>query len=67
MAEKFAIITGASTGIGYELAKLAAADGYQLLLAADTPFTDVPAGAKTLEVDLSTFDGVDHDGAAGFQ
>ena len=59
MADKFAIITGASTGIGYELAKLAAADGYQLLLAADTPFTDVPAGAETLEVDLSTFDGVD--------
>lgn len=56
---KFGIITGASTGIGYELAKLAAADGYTLLLAADTPFTDVPAGAETLEVDLSTFEGVD--------
>lgn len=56
---KFAIITGASTGIGYELAKLAAADGYSLLLAADTPFADVPAGAETIEVDLSTFEGVD--------
>lgn len=56
---KFAIITGASTGIGLELAKLAAADGYSLLLAADTPFTDVPGGAETLEVDLSTFEGVD--------
>ncbi|MFD1787153.1 SDR family NAD(P)-dependent oxidoreductase [Sphingomonas floccifaciens] len=56
---KFGIITGASTGIGYELAKLAAADGYDLLLAADTPFTDVPAGAETLDVDLSTFEGVD--------
>ena len=62
MANKFAIITGASTGIGLELAKLAAADGYDLLLAADTPF-DRSAGfignAETLEVDLSTTDGVD--------
>ncbi|WP_375286020.1 SDR family NAD(P)-dependent oxidoreductase [Sphingomonas sp.] len=56
---KFAIITGASTGIGAELAKLAAQDGYDLLLAADTPFADVPAGAQTLEADLSTFEGVD--------
>jgi uncharacterized protein len=56
---KFAIITGASTGIGAELAKLAAQDGYDLLLVADTPFADVPAGAQTLEADLSTFEGVD--------
>ena len=66
MANKFAIITGASTGIGLELAKLAAKDGYDLLVAADTPFVDAAAGLKeaganveTLEVDLSTFDGVD--------
>ena len=59
MAQKFAIVTGASTGIGLELAKLAAQDGYDLLLAADTPFAEVPGGAETLEVDLSTFDGVD--------
>jgi short-subunit dehydrogenase len=60
---KFAIITGASTGIGRELAKLAVADGYDLLLAADTPFVDPSAGLsgniETLEVDLSTFEGVD--------
>ncbi|HEX4693446.1 SDR family NAD(P)-dependent oxidoreductase [Sphingomonas sp.] len=60
---KFAIITGASTGIGRELAKLAAADGYDLLLAADTPFVDnageLPGNAQTLETDLSTFEGVD--------
>jgi short-subunit dehydrogenase len=31
----FAVVTGASTGIGFELAKLAAEDGYSLLLVAD--------------------------------
>ena len=71
MANKFAIITGASTGIGLELAKLAAADGYDLLLAADTPFVDagLPGNVETLEVDLSTFDGVDRllDAAGGRQ
>ena len=55
----FAIVTGGSSGIGLELAKLAAADDYELLLAADTPFTEVPGNAETLEVDLSTFEGVD--------
>jgi short-subunit dehydrogenase len=59
---KFGIITGASSGIGAELAKLAATDGYELLLVADTPFVDPSAGipgAETLEVDLSTIEGVD--------
>lgn len=70
MAEKFGIITGASTGIGAELAKLASAEGYALLLVADTPFVDAAAGlpdAETLEVDLSTIEGVDRllDTAAG--
>ena len=66
MAEKFAIITGASSGIGLELAKLAAQDGYDLLIAADTSFA-VAEGelrtngglVETLEVDLSNFEGVD--------
>ncbi len=33
--ERIAVITGSSSGIGLELAKLAHADGYALVLAAD--------------------------------
>lgn len=58
MAEKFAVVTGASTGIGYELAKLALADGYHVLGVADTPFTQPLEGAETVEIDLSTVEGV---------
>ena len=76
MANKFAIITGASSGIGLELAKLAAQDGYDLLLAADTSFATAEAElsahggqVQTLEVDLSNFEGVDRllDAAGGRQ
>ena len=59
MAQKFAIVTGASTGIGYHLAKLAIENGYDVLAAADTPFEYPLDGAETLQVDLSTIDGVD--------
>jgi short-subunit dehydrogenase len=67
MADKFAIVTGASTGIGFELAHLAAQDGYDLLIVADEPLINA-AGAdlqqhgvqvKSVETDLSTFEGVD--------
>jgi short-subunit dehydrogenase len=76
MANKFAIVTGASTGIGLELAKLAAKHGYDLLVVADTPFVDASAGlqgagtsVETLESDLSTIEGVDRllDAARGRQ
>ena len=63
---KFAIVTGASTGIGLELARLAARDGYDLLVAADTPLVDASrelhnlgVEVRNVEADLSTFEGVD--------
>ena len=60
MTSKFAIITGASTGIGAELAKLASAENYDLLLVADTTFelAGASSNVETLNVDLSTIEGV---------
>ena len=62
---KLAIVTGASSGIGLEIAKLAAEDGYDLIVAADTPFVeaspalkDLGANVEELETDLSTPHGV---------
>lgn len=63
---ELAVITGASSGIGLELAKLAARDGYSLLLVADRPLEEaedetLAMGAsrvKTILCDLSTSDGV---------
>ena len=66
MAKGLAIVTGASSGIGLELARLAAQDGYDLLLAADTPLVDASSQLQGLgvevenvEADLSTLEGVD--------
>ncbi|MCW2390681.1 short-subunit dehydrogenase [Sphingobium sp. B1D7B] len=67
MGEKFAIVTGASTGIGFELAHLIGQDGYDLLVVADEPLIDAAAqdfrrhggDVRSLEADLSTLDGVD--------
>ena len=67
MADKFAIVTGASSGIGYELADICASEGYDLLVAADSPgieqaaetFRSRGAAVTALEVDLSTDEGVE--------
>lgn len=67
MARRFAVITGASTGIGFELAHVAAEEGYDLLIAADEELIASAAddlrakGGKVeaLEVDLSSLEGVD--------
>ncbi|PZR36934.1 SDR family oxidoreductase [Caulobacter segnis] len=62
-----AVVTGASSGIGYELARLAAEDGYDLIIAADERAIFEAKAAleqhgvmvEALEVDLSTTEGVD--------
>ena len=67
MGEKFAIVTGASTGIGFELASIAAEAGYDLLVVADEPLIDAAARdfethgvqVQSVEADLSTLEGVD--------
>lgn len=67
MHNKFAIVTGGSTGIGFELAHLAAMDGYDLLIVADEQLIDAAARdirqhgteVKPLKADLSTVEGVD--------
>ena len=67
MNKPFAIVTGASAGIGLELAAICAQEGYDLLVAADRPeiqsaadrFRGLGAGGTALEVDLATINGVD--------
>jgi short-subunit dehydrogenase len=67
MADKLAIITGASTGIGFELAELAADAGYDLIVVADEPLIEAAARdferpgitVRAVEADLATTDGVD--------
>jgi short-subunit dehydrogenase len=64
---KFAIVTGASSGIGLELARCCANDGYDLLIAANEPQIEQAATAlrnlgvnvQTVQADLSTTEGVD--------
>ena len=62
-----ALVTGASTGIGYELAKTCAENGFDLLVAADEPkiaeaaqdFRKLGATVEAVEADLATLEGVD--------
>ncbi|MET0377045.1 MAG: SDR family NAD(P)-dependent oxidoreductase [Rhizorhabdus sp.] len=66
-ARKYAVITGASTGIGFELASIAAENGYDILVVADEPLIDSAAAdfrthgvnVESVEADLSTIEGVD--------
>lgn len=72
---QFAIVTGASSGIGYELAMCCANAGYDLLIVADEP--EIEAAAQSLrsvgvsvdavQADLATLEGVDalYDAARG--
>jgi uncharacterized protein len=62
-----AVVTGASTGIGYELAKLCAQQGFDLVVVADEPeiekaaadFRDLGGAVDGLEADLAMLEGVD--------
>lgn len=66
MANKLAIVTGASSGIGLELARIAAADGYDLIIAADEEMDNIVTelsasgvAVDTVVADLAEFAGVD--------
>ncbi len=67
MHKPFAIVTGASSGIGLELARRCAREGFDLLVAADRPeiraaadrFREIGADVTVVEADLATVDGVD--------
>jgi short-subunit dehydrogenase len=62
-----AVVTGASSGIGYELANQFAKNGYDLVICAEDPGIQRAAEAlrtggtdvQAVEVDLSTYDGVE--------
>ncbi len=63
----FAVVTGASNGIGYELATQFAQHGFDLLVAAEDSaiataahaFEGLGAAVESLQVDLATYDGVE--------
>src|SRR5438477_6465519 len=62
-----AVVTGASTGIGYELAKCCAREGYDLLVAADEreiehaaiELRELGVAIQAVQADLATIRGVD--------
>lgn len=62
-----AIVTGASTGIGFELARCCAENGFDLVVAADEPriaeaaeaFREIGANTQAVEADLATIEGVE--------
>jgi short-subunit dehydrogenase len=66
-ATQLAVITGASSGIGLELAKQFAQHGYDLLITAETEQIEdaarelraIGASVSTVQADLATYDGVE--------
>jgi short-subunit dehydrogenase len=66
-ANQLAVVTGASTGIGLELARCCAEDGFNLVIAADEPAIEQAAvelrklggSVEAVQADLSTTEGVD--------
>jgi short-subunit dehydrogenase len=64
---RLAIVTGASSGIGYELARQCATHGFDLLIAADEPAINDAArelralgtSVDAVQTDLATIEGVD--------
>ena len=67
-SKPLAVVTGASTGIGYELAKCCAANNFDLVAAADEAeikkaaqdFEAMGAKVDAVQADLATVEGVDN-------
>jgi uncharacterized protein len=67
LTRPLAVVTGASNGIGYELAKQFAQNGFDLLVTATgasineaaRSLEDLGAKVETVEADLATYDGVE--------
>jgi short-subunit dehydrogenase len=60
----FAVVTGASSGIGYELARTFVDNGFDVLVAAedaaiDTAAAELGGSAQPVRVDLATYEGVE--------
>lgn len=66
-ARQLAVVTGASSGIGFELARLFAQNNYDLIIAADDASIETAAAelrslgalVESVQVDLATPDGVE--------
>lgn len=67
MTRPLAVVTGASTGIGFEFAHIAASEGYDLIVAADEALIEAAAAdfrthgtaVTAVQTDLATIEGVD--------
>ena len=66
----FAVVTGASSGIGYELARVFAKNGYDLLVTSGSPgaeeaardFGSLGTNVQSVQADLATDEGVESSG-----